>query len=232
MDNADFGRKITYVRRGIAQIAPVRSNDRTRANFRYYCDNDEVIRTHGIDPRWTIRPDPPLKSRPPGYVKQEDRLEYWDPLRRPDDVFREYEDTDNGILRGTASCDLPGTNVDMVLHTIKKPYWPQRIWQPSNRATITVSRQRSRRGSAVDTETFALGWHDVQRLLPDEKIANPANYVYFSLVFPVQEQALDQIADLSWQLARLADQDWAYRLGQDAYNGVLVWDRRLVNPFA
>ncbi|KAL9110705.1 MAG: hypothetical protein Q9227_004697 [Pyrenula ochraceoflavens] len=134
----DIG-KVKEVLNALSTMQPVPGNDRTKANYRYYCDDDETELDARPNPRWKIRKDPPPGLRPKSYVPQRDRLPRWDPRRSPDQLYQEFEDNDNGFLMAHGGCAWrPESRTWAVTYWTKKRLWLQQLGQPLTRTTITV----------------------------------------------------------------------------------------------
>ena len=114
------------VEHGISDIRRVPRNDRTKANLRFYCDNDRLV-----GGRWTLKADPPLEQWTRDYFPQALR-----PLitnARVGQPYQEWEDRYNGILMGMEI----GCNKDRV----QAQSYTQRMagaWTPEIRSTMTV----------------------------------------------------------------------------------------------
>ncbi|KAL9109013.1 MAG: hypothetical protein Q9227_006253 [Pyrenula ochraceoflavens] len=74
------------------------TQNRTAANYRYYCDNGPRNVAGGT--RWTLRPDPPVAQRPQGYRTQIERPEWHPELDGSEGSYREWEDLSNGLCDG------------------------------------------------------------------------------------------------------------------------------------
>ncbi|KAL9113363.1 MAG: hypothetical protein Q9227_002404 [Pyrenula ochraceoflavens] len=115
---------------GISGMTPQPDNDRSQANFRFYCDNDP----QDVDgnSRWRLKQDPyPLPPHP--YVRQIDRPPYSEDTETSE-PFREWVDYQNGVEMGeTNGCQHPLTDAET--YYITTPKFPG---QKQPRATITL----------------------------------------------------------------------------------------------
>ncbi|KAL9114925.1 MAG: hypothetical protein Q9227_001168 [Pyrenula ochraceoflavens] len=119
---------------GIAGLEPISDNDRIRANFRFYCDNDALRSDETEDARWSVRDDPPESERPTGYVLQRDRLIRSSPRRLEDEAWQEYQDNENEMLANETGCRLR----DVLAATYLIPKHEPLTSQPTVRATVTL----------------------------------------------------------------------------------------------
>ncbi|KAL9106718.1 MAG: hypothetical protein Q9227_008287 [Pyrenula ochraceoflavens] len=238
-----------FLEPGISGMAPVPNNNLTRANLRIYCDNDDYSISRESSARWKLKEDP--ENPPTDYVPQELRKKHWDPSRRPDEAFQEFEDNDNGMTASNLSCQLLnalGSShfvIDKLatLDDIPRNAFLTELDDLANSGTLDVLTALTSAVLLVSTsllpawglkipdppqQTFmgAWTWHDVQALRPEEKILNPYNYLYFSL--------LATLADRGYRLPRgtdTASMGEAFNRMTQAYNGVLVRDPTLIRPF-
>ncbi|KAL9109655.1 MAG: hypothetical protein Q9227_005692 [Pyrenula ochraceoflavens] len=238
---------------GISGMIPEPNNDRRKANYRYYCDNDPQDPRKNSTTRWKLRSDVPKQYQHSGYIPQQDRPPWAEhEFGQP---YQEFEDRDNGMLMGAGTgCQSTIERLPQgVTYTLKRPGRPP-PGQPEMRATITICNVLFKHISRPDLAsleqpvvsllpvyaisslpTYTIlheachlppwngvdyswgaseeGWSEIQNLRIGQKMVNPDNYVYFSLV----------LATLSYKwpiaktpkLARLSDPDRALRLSPD-----------------
>ncbi|KAL9108654.1 MAG: hypothetical protein Q9227_006600 [Pyrenula ochraceoflavens] len=123
---------------GISGIIPEPAGNQDLANYRYYYDDD--CQDPEGNCRWKLRPDPPEKDRPVGYVLQAIR-EYQD---------QEWNDNQNGILLGRENCKsgfyAAVTKLKKLAGDYKQPL----------RATITLCDAQLQRNSFATSLTSLL----------------------------------------------------------------------------
>ncbi|KAL9106923.1 MAG: hypothetical protein Q9227_008109 [Pyrenula ochraceoflavens] len=117
---------------GVSGMVPVPDNDRTRSNFRFYCDDDRRYTGHGSVTRWTLRPDP-VPPWPRNYARQRNRPLPERAMRG--EQFQEWEDRDNEILMGRRqTCQSGAIRAQVYADKIPGPQTSQK--EP--RATVTL----------------------------------------------------------------------------------------------
>ncbi|KAL9108176.1 MAG: hypothetical protein Q9227_007031 [Pyrenula ochraceoflavens] len=118
------------VKPGISNMVREPTNDRNKANFRFYCDND---RLDGGSQRWTLRPDPPVEQRPDGYTPQSKRPFIL--AASPGEACQEYFDPNNRMVMDKGDrggCQTPQTCASTYRVKLPGP------WTPGVRATVTI----------------------------------------------------------------------------------------------
>ncbi|KAL9110892.1 MAG: hypothetical protein Q9227_004692 [Pyrenula ochraceoflavens] len=172
-DDPEIDAKMRQVGRRLRQasrISPVPYQERRRANYRFYCDNDPVDTSINSTARWKIKDDPP-GSLPEYYTPQRQRRARTDPDRPQNEPWQELQDDDNAILAsGDDLCgyESPGETAGAI--------------------TMPVDDQPS----PLNPGHLAYGWYSARWLDFDKKIRNPDNYVFFGL--------LARLADLGFRM--------------------------------
>ncbi|KAL9106109.1 MAG: hypothetical protein Q9227_008809 [Pyrenula ochraceoflavens] len=117
----------------IRKIVPEPNNDRSQANYRYYCDNDAADPNPDSTTRWKIKEDPPPARRPRDYIPQRQRPPRHD--APPDHPYQEWVDADNGMVMADMGCQKAPA-LQAVTFRTKRPGRSTRNQQL--RATVTL----------------------------------------------------------------------------------------------